>query len=341
MESYEVVIVGAGPGGLTCAQYLAEHGRKVLLLEQNSEIGPKVCAGGLTGHSIEHFRIPRDLFDYQFKEISLHTPLQSRVFKLGEPYTNTIDRKNLGQWQLRKLQKTSAKIRTNAKVNKIFKDHIIVNNSEEIRYKYLIGADGTNSLVRRFVGLKTKNLVIAIQYIVPGDTYKKFEMFLAPKLFSVGYAWIFPHKGYASIGCGCEPSVFSSKELMANFEIWLKQRNIDISKAKYEAFPISYDYQGYKFGNVYLIGDAAGLASGLTGGGIHQAMVSGEEAAKSIINKDYVSRRMEEVLESNNKQNGTLRFMMKTKYVMRFELEAFLLLMKSETINKHLVKMIM
>lgn len=341
MESYEVVIVGAGPGGLACAQYLAEHGRRVLILEQNSEIGPKVCAGGLTGNSIDHFRLPRELFDYQFKEISLHTPLQSRTFRLNEPFTYTIDRKNLGQWQLKKLQKTNAKIRTNAKVNKIFKDHVIVNNSENIQFKYLAGADGTNSLVRRFVGLKTKDLVIAIQYIVPGDKYKNFEMFLDPTLFSIGYAWIFPHKGYASIGCGCEPSVFSSKDLMANFEIWLKKKNIDVSKAKYEAFPISYDYQGYKFGNIFLIGDAAGLASGLTGGGIFQAMVSGEEAAKSIINKDHVSRRMEEAIKSNNKQNGTLRFMVKTKFIMRFELEAFLLLMKSDRINKHLVKMIM
>jgi len=341
MESYEVVIVGAGPGGLACAQKLAEQGRKVLILEQNNEIGPKVCAGGLTGDAIKNFRIPRELFDHQFKELMLHTPLQNRVFKLNEPFTFTIDRKRLGQWQLKKLQKTGAKIRTDAKVNKVFKDYVIVNDSEKIQFKYLVGADGTNSIVRNFLGLKTKKVVIAIQYIIPGDTYKNFEFFLDSKLFGIGYAWIFPHKGYSSIGCGCDPSAFSSKDLMLNFKKWLETNKIDYSKGKYEAFPISYDYQGHRFGNIFLIGDAAGLASGLTGGGIFQAMVSGEEVAKLIVNKDFVSHKMEKVFKSNEKQNGTLEFMKKTKFATGLELELFLFLLKIDRINKYLVKSIM
>lgn len=48
MEYYEVVIIGAGPAGLKCAEVLAKKGKKVLLLEKNSIFGDKTCAGGLT-----------------------------------------------------------------------------------------------------------------------------------------------------------------------------------------------------------------------------------------------------------------------------------------------------
>ena len=44
----DVVIVGGGPGGLTCAERLAQKGVEVLLLERKSAFGHKVCAGGVT-----------------------------------------------------------------------------------------------------------------------------------------------------------------------------------------------------------------------------------------------------------------------------------------------------
>ena len=38
-EKYDVVIIGAGHNGLVAATYLAKAGKKVLVLEANSEIG--------------------------------------------------------------------------------------------------------------------------------------------------------------------------------------------------------------------------------------------------------------------------------------------------------------
>ena len=43
MAHYDVVIVGAGHNGLTCACYLAKAGRKVLVLERRHIVGGAVC----------------------------------------------------------------------------------------------------------------------------------------------------------------------------------------------------------------------------------------------------------------------------------------------------------
>ena len=45
---YDVIIVGAGPAGLRCAEILGQSKLSVLLLEKNAKMGQKVCAGGIT-----------------------------------------------------------------------------------------------------------------------------------------------------------------------------------------------------------------------------------------------------------------------------------------------------
>ncbi len=47
-DKYDVVIIGAGPAGLSCAKPLQKSGKSILLVEKNDKIGPKICAGGLT-----------------------------------------------------------------------------------------------------------------------------------------------------------------------------------------------------------------------------------------------------------------------------------------------------
>ncbi len=287
MKQYDVIIIGAGPAGLKCAEILASSSLKVLLLEKNPEIGPKVCAGGLTGKGMDYLHLPKELIEFKFSKIKLQVNYLPFTIKHNRSFAYTIDRKEFGQWQLSKIShSTNIEIRTNARVSEITSETVTV-NSEKIAYKTLVGADGSNSSVRRFLGLKTEKVVAAIQYIIPTDKYKNFELYFQPRKFHAGYVWIFPHRNYVSVGVGCDGKLFPASKMKENFHQWLKNHNIDFSNARYEAFPINADYQGYKFGNIYLLGDAAGLASGFTGEGIFQALISGEEIAKQIIQPEY------------------------------------------------------
>jgi flavin-dependent dehydrogenase len=74
---------------------------------------------------------------------------------------------------------------------------------------------------------------------------------------------------------------------------------IDKGDVKLESYPISYDYRGFQFGNIFLAGEAGGLASGLTGEGIYQSLASGREIARMILDPKYSSELMNEVVAYN------------------------------------------
>ncbi|MFA7319652.1 MAG: NAD(P)/FAD-dependent oxidoreductase [Parcubacteria group bacterium] len=291
MESYDVIIIGAGPAGLTAAKILGDAGKSVLLLEKNHEIGPKICAGGLTPKSIRYLNLPEEVIDYKYKEIVFNASHCNSRITFDEVFFYTVDRKRLGQWQLEKINRNFVDIRTDAHVTKIEKKFIITNDHQKIGFDHLIGADGSNSIVRRFLKKKTLLAGVAIQYKIPLGKFSDFEVFFDSKFFSAWYSWIFPHKDHISIGYGYPQKAYDPIRAQKKFERWAKEKNIDLKSAKREAFLINCDYRGWKFGNIFLAGDAAGLADSFTGEGIYQALVSGEDIARTILDKNHRAKK--------------------------------------------------
>ena len=340
MESYEVIIIGAGPAGLNCAQKLAEAGKKVLLLEKNKVIGPKVCAGGFTASDLEYLNLPDELLDCKLDQAVFSTPLQRTFLKFEKDVIYTVDRKDLGQWQLAKLKKTNATVRTEARVTKIEKNHIVINNSEKFGFDRLVGADGSYSMTRKFLKIPTKKLGVAIQYLIPSNKHYEFEFIFNSDLFGPGYAWIFPHKNYVSVGTGGDPRYLSAEKLKDNFIQWLKNEKIDVTGLEIQGSSINYDYRGYKFGNVFLVGDAAGLASGLTGEGINQALNSGEEVAKMIIDEKYVSDKIEKIIKMNKRHTQIVDLFYRSGGLRKIEFEALALLFKNNLVFKKIINVL-
>ncbi len=306
MKKYDVIIVGAGPAGLKCAETLGNSGKSVLLLEKNKKIGPKVCAGGLTGKDIDYLNLPSELVEHSYNEVVVHVKCVTKTIRWDNDFAYTIDREELGQWQLKKLAAfPNVEVRTGCRVSKVTPEYVIAGD-EEIYYDYLVGADGSNSVVKRYLGFTNVPQGMGIQYIIPTTEFKKFEFFFDPSYFSAWYAWIFPHRDYVSIGCGASPKVLPAKELQNNFHKWLKKQKIDVSNARYEAFPMNYDFTGIEHGNVFLTGDAAGLLSSFTGEGIYQALVTGEEVAKMILTPGYVSPKMPELIHKHRRHREVL-----------------------------------
>jgi geranylgeranyl reductase family protein len=343
MENYEAVIIGAGPAGLKCAEILAKNNKKVLVLEKNNIIGRKVCAGGIALKNSD-LKIPYSIIQRKFKKVLFHTPHQETEIKVEKPFIATIDRKDLGKWMTSKAKKEGAEIKINSNVTKIKNTLLVVNNKIKIKYKYLVGADGANSILRKYLNFKTDNYLEAFQYITK-KKFRNLEIFINTDKFGPAYLWIFPYKNSTSIGTGGDLARkihqhalnLKISDIRKNFDFWCNKR-IDIKKAKFEGAIINYDYKGHEFGNKFLIGDAGGFASGLTGEGINFAIKTGEDVANKIINKKYQCNNIKHILKVKKFEEELLRSLELNKVWTKVEWELFNLLFKIKWIDKEVIK---
>lgn len=307
MEKYDMIIAGAGPAGLRAARALAEAGRNTLVLEKNMTIGQTICAGGLTIRDMDF--VPKNIVDAEYNYMLLHTSKGSYDVDLGSHPLSTIDREKLGQWMAKEAKKAGAEIRTSSRVSAVDKNDITV-NGEKIGFDYLIGADGSNSIVRKSLNIPVDKTIIGIQYI-SRTLRKDLEVFVDDFRDVLKYGWIFPHRRFTSIGMGGWPE----KAAVMRRSLDSLCDNLSIERTRFEAARINFDYKGIVFGNRFLAGDAAGVASGLTGEGIYQAILSGEEAAKGILNKDYNYPGIKHLLKIKYRHENVLRIFSLNRFI--------------------------
>jgi flavin-dependent dehydrogenase len=170
-------------------------------------------------------------------------------------------------------------------------------------YKHLVGADGSLSKVRKYLGLPTKHIVgWAFHYILDRPC-TEFQMHWVPREFKGAYGYMMPKNklqtmaGLAWAGESFDPDV------AARAKTWIARTfDVDPDKTPHEAMKGNADYRGWRFGNSYLIGDAGGFLNPVTTEGIWFAMRSGEGVAKFILGDDTGERILAKMVASHRKQ---------------------------------------
>ena len=322
-NKYNVIIIGAGPAGLQCAHQLKNSGLSVLLIEKNKIIGPKICAGGLTNLD-KKFTIPSGKTRSFAAQIVF---LEKRKYKLTliNPL-KTIDRYDLGQHQLNKIKGcANITILKETFVRSIEKNKIIT-GQRDFYFKYLVGADGSFSILRRYLGLKSNTCMGLYNNVF--QVTDDFVWYVSPSILQSGYIWEFPHKKYTNIGIYFNPKHLTFQQARDILIDYLKKKNYPFSSENFRGAPINYDYRGCVFGSFFLAGDAAGLASKTTGEGISFALTSGKEVGKKILNPDYKMIELGKILTFKKRQERMLRVFEKFSYLQKHFFKIFISLMQ-------------
>lgn len=287
MEKHEVVIVGAGPGGLKAAQTLAENGKDVLVLERRTEkeIGDKLFTCTTPKRKVNFF--PDSIKQKSFKSETVHFGKNILTTKFE---ITTFDFYEFMQYQLNEAKNAGADIKSDCPVTEVdVKTKKVKTKSENlIEYDYLIGADGCNSIVAKSLGFRQKIGAIAREYLVENCKENEVHAFLNFQRLGMGYSWIAPYgKGLASIGFGglIDYSVINKEEMFKEF--FKNETGIDLTNVKSRSDVVNTNYRGFKFGGTFLIGEAAGFNSMVWGEGIYPSWRTGEIAANTILDPKY------------------------------------------------------
>ncbi len=332
----DVIIVGAGPAGISCAITLARAGKEVVLIERGLFAGSKNVFGGAI-----YTTATKEIFPNFEKE----APVERRNIEhnfaiLGEEDSTTITyRKNdnssysvirakFDRWAAEEAKKAGAYLVEETVVRELIKENNQVigvkTELEEYFADIVILADGVNSLLAKQIGLRkdidTKDVALSVKEVIKLDKEtinQRFklkdnegaivEIFGGPMLGMLGLGFMYTNTDSVTIGLG----ITLNELVEANYrpyEILEKLKNhpsiaplIDGGTLKeYSAHLIPEG--GYKKipklcdNGVMITGDAAMLVNNLHWEGTNLAMISGKLAAETAI----------EALEKNDFSKKTL-----------------------------------
>jgi len=294
---FDVCVVGAGPAGLAAATALARGGARVVLLDRHPEPGTKACGGGITREGWGAAGL--DAWEGSagtraFSSMEVCSRLGRAIVDAGDAFVKVVDRVAWQGWLIRVAREAGCDVRLGERLLG-FDNGRAQTDLGTIACGVIVGADGASSRVRRLLGLAPGERVLARQVTVPPERAGSRpaddlpRVFFEPDLFGAGYGWSFPAPDGVRLGCGAPASGRSAGELRGSFHRWLGSLGVSREGLRERAGSIGCGYAGHRFGRVLLAGDAAGLASPVTGEGISQALESGAEVAREILEPGYRS----------------------------------------------------
>ncbi len=331
-QAVDVLIIGAGPGGLSAARELAQAGRDVLILEKGEVLGRKVCAGYMPlNKEVRIMGIPEDLFRSKIDSVTIFMKRKSHRLELANEPRVSFSREELGSWMASQACEAGARIRMGARVVKIEDERVVTEEGEPIYFKTLIGADGSLSIVRRHLGLPFGLRGVAIQTALKMDLdhiLLKFDF----KKIGIWPAYAIPSGDLVYCGLGGDLKRYPASGMKRALDEWVREIGYK-GEYKKEGFPLCIHYCGHHFGDKWLVGDAAGLINDVSGYGIFPAYLSGREVAKKILDPKYDTPHLNELIRSKKVQGLTMKSMASIPYLAPVVYESMFSLMKAQRIK--------
>lgn len=296
MTEFDIVVVGSGPSGAMAAYEAAQNGHKVAILEKENLPRYKTCGGGLVLRGRKS--LPFDLssvIEREFNSVQVFfsdSPYYYEAFR-DEPIISMVMRDKFDHLLVGQAKEHGVVVLEECALQRIeFSNRLILTTSKgPISTRYLIAADGVYSPTAKMAGWKDdRKLIPALEFEVqvPEEDFLRlskavrFDVDVVPG----GYGWCFPKGKHLSIGVGLlNKRKINLRTLYLEYLQHLGITEFIKEEAHGYQIPISQRTSALAEKNIFLTGDAAGLADPLTAEGISNAIYSGVLAGSSV--RDY------------------------------------------------------
>lgn len=295
--TYDIAIVGGGPGGLYAACLLARSGFTVIVFEEHASAGDPVhCTGVLADEAFDEFDLPRNAFLNSLTTVQFFGPSGDSIeYSTSQIEAIVIDRKVFDAALGDRAERAGATVQVGERITsvRVTDDGVWLTTSSERRIaaRACVLACGANYALQKRLGLGTpvmhlQSAQIEVPAADPGHVEVHFGNNVAPK----GFAWAVPvtrgHRSFARIGLMCE------RDARDYFDRFLKRigprwrtgspacLNAGVP-ARLKMLPLGPIARTYA-PRVLAVGDAAGLVKATTGGGIYYSILSASLAAETL-----------------------------------------------------------
>lgn len=329
---YDVIVVGGGPAGISCAYVLSLSGARVALLDKASFPRDKTCGDAISLDVVKQLEWMHPLLAENFRQLESKLPsygirfvspggyeLDLPVIKNGIPtHGYTCERYVFDQFMMEQLMSnTQAEVFFNCRVTdvRVLGSEVQIDTDRGVFLAdVVVGADGAQSVVNK----KTINNPVEKAHYSAGlrQYYSNVTGFSSGQLIELhffrellpGYFWIFPLPGNkANVGLGVPSKVVRRKKLnlketfqnIIENEPSIRERFAnakELEDIKGYGLPLGSKKRPVSAERVILTGDAAGLINPCSGEGIANAIRSGRVGAglllRAIKEKNFSAQSM-------------------------------------------------
>ncbi len=316
---YDVLIVGAGPGGCSAAHYLAPSGLKVLVVDKANFPREKVCGDGITPRCVHNlYRMGlRAEFEGRWQRIggiryySTHGGKAQARYPLGSHYPDhgyVVPRRELDRILVHHVRQLGVEVLEGCEVKSALLGPgetvsgvtaLLDGREVQLSARYFIGADGPYPVLGKALGLTDydpQHLGVSIRVYMSGVEGLDDHIEIYPEdAVLPACGWIFPagEDGLANVGVGAMLYRMNRKKMNLNQVLGDFLKDTRYASAKLKGAEMLDRPRGGLMrvglpesrqlrGNVVLVGDAAGMTNPFSGEGITYALESGRWAAGAV-----------------------------------------------------------
>ncbi|MEH1015758.1 geranylgeranyl reductase family protein [Micromonospora sp. CPCC 206060] len=293
MEPWDLVVVGAGPAGLSAAHTAARAGVRTLVLEKAEHPRYKTCGGGLIGSSLTEVagRIDVPVHDRVDRVTFTHDGRRAFTRRHDGPLVAMVRREEFDDRLRAAAQAAGAQLRQRVAVRAVEQDpegvRLRLADGSGIDARVVIGADGSSGVTARHVGVRYAQVDLGLEVELPVPPAVQ-EQWRGRLLLDWGpvpgsYAWVFPKGDRLTVGViATRGEGERTRAYLRDFVAGLGLSGIDPAHDSGHLTRCRADDSPLRHGRVLVVGDAAGLLEPWTREGISYALRSGRLAGAAV-----------------------------------------------------------